>query len=138
MSNNPDVQMSPKEDHDHLAKLFNGYTAFVTALLFATIAKSAEYPRAWVVITLLASSLPSLVAWVRLDYHVCVNQGRKASGFRGLALLLGLLPSLLGITILIGHFSITGGALFLVLTVFWTACVFGVAVAGTKHPQSTV
>ena len=129
---------SLKEDHEHVAKLLNGYTAFVAALLIATIAKSDDYPRAYIVITLLASSLPSMVALLILDFHVRVNQGRKASMFRGLAVFLGFLPSLFGIAMLIGHFSLVGGVLFLVLTLFWLICVFGVAVGATGHPDSTI
>jgi hypothetical protein len=78
-----------------------GYTAFVAALLVAIFAKSGDYSRAWVVISLLAVSLPSLAAYILL---ILIVQERSA--YRGLALYLGFVPSLLGIAILIGHFSL--------------------------------
>jgi hypothetical protein len=39
--------------------------------------------------------------------------------YRGLAVFLGILPSLVGTTMLIGHFSVIAGTLFVFLTVFW-------------------
>jgi len=136
--NKPTVPMSLKEDHERWSQVCGAYTAFVAALLIATIAKSNEYPRAYIVIALLASSLPSLVALVFLDYHVRVVQARRKSAFRGLAAGLGFLPSLLGIATLIGHFSLIGGVLFLLLTVFWSLSIFGVAVGASGDPDSTI
>jgi predicted membrane channel-forming protein YqfA (hemolysin III family) len=136
--NNSAVTMSLKEEHERFAHVCGSYTAFVAALLIATIAKGNEYPRAYIVITMLASSLPSLVALVFLDHHVSVVQTRKKSAFRGLAALLGFVPSLLGIATLIGHFSLTGGVLFLLLTFFWFLCIFGVVLGAAADPHSTI
>jgi hypothetical protein len=54
-----------KEIHERGMKLAAGYLAFVAALLVATVAQSNDYPLAWVVISLLVVSLPSLVAVLR-------------------------------------------------------------------------
>src|SRR5712692_8572833 len=70
----------PKEQHERVSKLFGGYTAFVAALLVATFAKSHDYPRSWIVISLLALSLPSLVAFNLLDFTIRVIQGRRGRG----------------------------------------------------------
>jgi len=100
----PDSSESRKEQHERVSKLFGGYTAFVAALLVATFAKSHDYPRSWIVISLLALSLPSLVAFNLLDFTIRVIQGRRGSAFRGLSFALGCLPSLAAVSILIGHF----------------------------------
>jgi hypothetical protein len=50
-----------KEINERGMKLAGGYLAFVAALLVAAVAKSNEYPLAWVVISLLAVSLPLLL-----------------------------------------------------------------------------
>ena len=50
------------EIHERGMKLAGGYLAFVAALLVAAVAKSNDYRLAWLVVSLLALSLPSLVA----------------------------------------------------------------------------
>jgi hypothetical protein len=102
-----DIVISPREQHERQSKLVGGYTAFVAALLVATFANSKDYSHAWIVISLLAVSLPSLIAYMLLDFVVQVKQMRKRSAFRGVAAGLAFLPSLLGITSLIGHFSVS-------------------------------
>ena len=57
-----------KEIHERGMKLAGGYLAFVAALLVAAVAKSNDYQLAWVVISLLALSLPSLVALILIDF----------------------------------------------------------------------
>ena len=56
--------------HERRTKLAQGYIAFVAALLVAAIARSNDYPHAWIVISLLAVSQPSLVAFILLDHLV--------------------------------------------------------------------
>ena len=119
-SSNLDPDADRNAQHERWTRLVGGYTAFIAALLVATFAKSNDYPRSWIVISLLALSLPSLVALMLLDYTVRVVQGRRKSFFRGLAAALGFLPSLAAIAILIGHFSLIAAALFLLLTLFWS------------------
>jgi hypothetical protein len=126
------------EEHERFSKLLGGYTAFVAAILVATFAKSGDYPRAWVVISLLALSLPSLVACMLLDFIVRVKQTRKKSVYRGLAFALGFGPSLLGIAILIGHFSVIASVLFVLLTAFWCLLIFSVAILGSGNPKSDI
>lgn len=134
----PILDPSLIEDYERQAKLIGGYTAFVAGLLVATIAKSGEYPRAYIVIALLAVSLPSLIAWMRIDFIVRVAQARTKSGFRSLAGGLGILPSFTGIAILIGHFSILAAVLFVLLSLFWALIILGEAVGAAGDPNSTV
>src|SRR5271156_6301745 len=101
-----DTPLSPYEEHDRVSKMWGGYTAFVAALLVAVMAISRDLPHARTIISLLALALPSLVAYMLLNFKVRVAQKRKGSMFRGLALLLGMLPSLAAITMVIGHFSV--------------------------------
>ena len=135
---NPDPHTSPIELHERRSKLFGGYITFVAALLVATIAKSSDYPRSWIVISLLALSLPSLVALTLLDFIILVRQGRRKSMFRGLAGTLGFLPSLAAVAILIGHFSMIAGVLFALLVIFWALVIDIVTFLGAKTPQSEV
>ncbi len=135
---NQDTRQLRKEEHERGAKLIGGYTAFVAALLIATIAKSDEFRRSWIVISLLAVSLPSLVAWSMLNFTVLVRQGRRGSSSRGLAALMGLLPSLAGIAALLGHFSVIAGTLFVLLTIFWSLCIDVVTFLGSKSPESKI
>ena len=109
MATAPSVPTDPntlKEEHERREKVFRGYMAFVAALLIATIARSADYPYVWVIIGLLAVSLPSLVTLDLLGFIVSVRQARRKSAFRGLAVGLGFGPSILGIAALIWHFSV--------------------------------
>ena len=126
-----------EEAHERISKLFGGYTAFVAALLVATFANSKEYPRAWIVISLLAVSLPSLVAYMLLDFVVRVKQIRKKSAFRGAAAGLGFFPSLLGVAALIGHFSVIASVLFVLLTLFWMLALDVVVYLG-RYPGSDI
>jgi hypothetical protein len=69
--------MEEENQHERNLKLWGGYTAFVAALLVATMGMGKDYSRAWVIISLLALSLPSLVAYMLLDFTVRVKQRRK-------------------------------------------------------------
>jgi hypothetical protein len=133
---NLDPAAERSEQHERGSKLLGGYTAFVAALLVAAFAKSSDYPRSWIVISLLAVSLPSLVALNLLDFIVRVKQGRQKSASRGLAAALGFLPSLAAISILIGHFSMIAAALFLLLTLFWALALDAVTYLGSSGPKS--
>jgi hypothetical protein len=119
------------EQHDRNAKLVGGYFAFVAALLAVVFAKSNEYPLAWLVISLLAVSLPSLSALVILDFRVRVADERKVNRYLGLAAFLGFSPSIIAIAILVGHFSVVAAILFLLLVGFW--CPVILAAAGIGH-----
>jgi hypothetical protein len=119
-------------------KLFGGYIAFIAALLIATIAMGGEYTRAWVVISLLALSLPSLVALILLDFMARVRQERPTSAMRRLAAALGFLPSLAAFVVLVGHFSMIAAVLFVILTFYWSVTIYAVATEGTTDPKSEV
>jgi hypothetical protein len=129
---------SRKEQHERGSKLLRGYTAFIAALLVTAFAKSGDYPRAWIIISLLALSLPSLVAIDLLDFRIRVTQGRQRSASRGLAFALGFLPSLAAIAILIGHYSVPAAILFLLLTLFWSLALDVVTYLGAKDPKSEI
>ena len=133
-----DSAESRKEQHERASKLFGGYTAFMAALLIATIAKSNDFPRSWIVISLLAVSLPSLVAFNLLDYGIRVIQGRRKSASRGLAFALGCLPSIAALSILIGHFSVIAAVLLVLLILFWSLALDVVAYLGAQDPHSDI
>jgi hypothetical protein len=137
-NSNLDWAAQRKETHERRSRLIGGYAAFVAALLVATFAKSNDYPHSWIVISLLALSLPSLIARILLDFIVLVKQGRQKSAFRGLAAALGFLPSLAAMAILIGHFSLIAAALFLLLTLFWALAIDVVTFLGAGDPKSEV
>jgi len=137
MENGPSGALTPARQHEHFTKLIGGYTAFVAALFLAVITQGSGYPRSWIVVLLLGSSLPSLVAILMLDFIIHVRQSRQKSMFRGLAAGLGFFPSLLGIEVVICHFSIVAGALFLMLIGFWLLAVLIVRDLG-RHPQSDI
>src|SRR5690348_9644418 len=120
------------------SKWVGAYIGFIVAVLVATLALSANYPRADLVIPLLALSLPSLVAYLLLDFHVIMHQRREVSATRGLAAFLGLVPSLAAIAVLIAHFSVVGAVLFSVLIVFWALAIDRLVFLGSRSPKSQV
>jgi hypothetical protein len=125
-----------KEIYERGVKLAGGYLAFVAALLVATVAKSKEYSLAWVVISLLAVSLPSLFALILIDLFVRVKQGRPTNAMRALAFGLGFSPSLAAIAVLVAHFSVIAAALFVLLTLYWSLTIFAAAIDGTSGRKS--
>jgi hypothetical protein len=127
-----------KEIYERGVKLAGGYLAFVAALLVATVAKSKEYSLAWVVISLLAVSLPSLFALILIDLFVRVKQGRPTNAMRALAFGLGFSPSLAAIAVLVAHFSVMAAALFVLLTLYWSLTIFAAAIDGTSGRKSEV
>jgi hypothetical protein len=132
---------SPSEHndiHERGMKLAGGYLAFVAALLVAAVAKCNEYRVAWVVVSLLALSLPSLVALILIDFVVPVRQGRPTNAMRGLAFGLGFSPSVAALAVLVGHFSVIAAALFVLLTLYWSLKIFAAAIDGTSGPKSEV
>jgi UDP-N-acetylmuramyl pentapeptide phosphotransferase/UDP-N-acetylglucosamine-1-phosphate transferase len=127
-----------KEIHERGTKLAGGYLAFVAALLVAAVARSNDYRLAWLVISLLALSLPSLVALILIDFVVSVRQGRPTNAMRALAFGLGFSPSLAAIAVLVGHFSVIAAALFVLLTLYWSLTIFAAAIDGTNDRKSEV
>jgi UDP-N-acetylmuramyl pentapeptide phosphotransferase/UDP-N-acetylglucosamine-1-phosphate transferase len=125
-----------KDIHERGMKLAGGYLAFVAALLVAAVAKSNDYRLAWVVISLLALSLPSLVALILIDFVVPVRQGKPTNAMRGLAFGLGFSPSVAALAVLVGHFSVIAAALFVLLTLYWSLTIFAVAIGGTSDAKS--
>jgi hypothetical protein len=127
-----------KEIHERGMKLVGAYLTFVAALLVAAVAKSNDYRLAWIVISLLALSLPSLVALILIDFVVPMRQGKPTNAMRALAFGLGFPPSLAAIAVLVGHFSVIAAALFVLLTLYWSLTIFAAAIGGTSDPKSEV
>lgn len=123
---------SSKEQLERNYKLIGGYAAFVAALVAIALLSPPAWHWAWIPMSLLALSLPSLIAFLLLDFGARVLQRRQVSMFRGLSLALGLLPSLMGIEILICHLSWIAGISFAALTLFWLAITCAVAVSGSN------
>ncbi|WP_179404244.1 hypothetical protein [Burkholderia guangdongensis] len=90
------------------------------------------------VICLLSLSLPALVGHLLLDRTVTVIQQRKTSAYRGAALGIGMIPSIIAFTILIGHVSVIGAVLFVLGCVFWFFVVDVVTAAGARDKESII
>ena len=138
MESDPESPTERNEIRERGMKLAGGYLAFAAALLVAAVAKSNEYRLAWIVISLLAVSLPSLVALILIDLFVRVRQGRPTNAMRALAFGLGFSPSLAAIALLVAQFSVIAAALFVLLTLYWSLTIFAAAIDGTSGPKSEV
>ncbi len=114
-----------------------GYITFVLALIFALISGNDNINHKALIVCLLICSLPSLVAYLLINYLVAVEQVRKDSGTRGLAALLGQLPSFIGIFLLIGNYSWIASIIFTLLIVFWGIMYFIVVKRG-NDPTSQI
>jgi hypothetical protein len=101
--------------------------------MLALIASSRPVARAPLIVSLLAVSLPSLVSWLLLDFVVRVKQGRKGSIVRGLAIMLGLAPSLVALVLMLGSFSWLAAVFFLVLIAWWFLALDVVTYLGTRR-----
>ncbi|VWD62354.1 hypothetical protein [Burkholderia contaminans] len=128
----------PAEVHAVRSKMIGAYTAFVAATLIASITNSVAIGGGKLVICLFSISLPALVGHLLLDRTVTVIQQRKTSAYRGAALGLGIVPSLMAFAILIGHVSIVGAVLFVVGCVYWLLVVDVVTAAGARDKNSTI
>jgi|GEM_PF-3687130 len=108
---------SQREIYETRTNLIRGYTAFVGAALFAYVTKvSPNGGNA--VVCLLAISLPALVGHILIDLAV-EGQERKNSVVRGLAVLLGVGPSLLAFVLALWSVSWLAGLLFAVGIIAW-------------------
>ena len=114
-------------EHERIRRLLSGYVAFISALAIAVVTKSKEISNPELIISLLTLSLPSLIALLLLDYVVRIRQGGIQSASRGLAALLGFLPSLSGLSVLIANYSCISAVLFLLLTFGWVLIIYKVA-----------
>ncbi len=125
-----------KDDHDRNQKIISAYIAFVITIFIAVAFKSQEFSNATWIIGLAAFSLPSLVAYLFLDYIIRVKQGRKTSAARGLAIALGFIPSLMAIILTIATFSVLAAVGFAAVTVFWVLFIDIVVYKGSKSKES--
>ncbi|NPT62460.1 hypothetical protein [Paraburkholderia elongata] len=129
---------TPEELHSLRSRMFGAYTAFVAAALLASITNSGVIGGGRLVVSLLALSLPALVAQLLLDRTVTVIQRRKVSLYRGLARWIGFVPSIAAFTLLVGHVSVVGAVFFALGCFYWFFVVDVVTAAGAKSEDSTV
>jgi hypothetical protein len=101
------------------AKMFGAYIAFVAALMVAVATTDANLSTKSTAVSLLAISLPFLVATVAVDFIIIMVQDRHDSATRGLFVAGGFLTSFAGIGYLVGAFSWTAA------WIFWTAVLVG-------------
>ncbi len=121
--------LSEKELNEQQFKLFGGYAAFIAALMILTL--TLNWSLAWIVVLLFSISEPALVAFLILDYKVRVVQKRRKSAYRGLSAFIGLIPSLVGIAMLIGHVSLIAMGLFLLSSTYWFFVIDWVTFSGS-------
>lgn len=100
--------------HERVTKLHGAYTAFIAAGIVSFISGDPHITTQGWVICLWCLSLPWLVTLLLLDYIVRERQKRESSASRGFATLLGYGLSNLGTAALIGFYSWTAAAIFLV------------------------
>lgn len=129
---------SPKAQFQWRSRCWAGYTGFVAVLLVAMLTNNEAYAHARLVISLLAVSLPSLIAQMLLDFVVSVRQGRRKSAKRGLAATLGLFPSLGAVTMLVGHFSWIAAVIFVLLIFYWFLVIDRVIYLASNDPKSDI
>lgn len=129
---------TPVELHTVRSKLIGAYTAFVAGALIASITNSVAIGGGKLVICLFSLSLPALVGHLLLDRTVTVIQQRNTSAYRGAALGLGIFPSIIAFTILIGHVSVVGAVLFVLGCIYWSFVVDVVTAAGARDKNSTM
>jgi amino acid transporter len=124
--------------HERGIKIINAYIAFILSLLLALTFKNENIEYSNTIISLIALSLPSLIVINFIDYIVRVKQERKNSMFRGLAVGLGFIPSLVAIILFIASFSIIASILFTILIIFWIIILDIVTYLGFKHKNSDI
>lgn len=129
---------TPEQLYDLRAKMLGAYTAFVGAALLASVTNAVAIGGGHVIVSLLALSLPALVAQLLLDRTVTVIQRRKASGFRGLARFVGIGCSMAAFTLLVGHASVFAGVVFVFGSVVWFAVVDLVTAAGAHSVDGQI
>lgn len=118
--------------HERIFKITAGYLGFVAALLVLVLAAGGDcHPRRLIEVAF-ALSIPSLAAYLLLDYSVRVAQRRKESAMRGLAMLLGYVPSFIAIVATLCHVSWLAGIVFFCAAVFWFLVVYGVTIGWPK------
>ena len=124
--------------HERGSKIVNSYIAFILSLLLAIIFKNENIEYSTIIISLITISLPSLIVINFLDYIVRVKQERKNSLFRGLAVGLGFIPSLIAIILFVASFSIVSSIIFTLLILFWIIVLDIVTYLGFKHKSSDI
>lgn len=103
-----------------------GYLAFVVALLLVVIASSQMIANATVIIGLLATSLPALVAWMyveSIDWEG-LESGRRL--VRGATSLVALTLSLAGFLLTLWNFSLVAVFVVVFQMAFWYLVIEGV------------
>ncbi|WP_439672897.1 hypothetical protein [Cupriavidus necator] len=129
---------TPEEMYSRRSKLIGAYAAFVAATLIASITNAAAIGGGKLAACLFSLSLPALVGHLLLDRTVTVIQQRKTSAYRGAALAVGMVPSVVAFALLIGHVSLLGAVLFVLGCVYWIFVVEVVMAAGPRDKDSAI
>ena len=124
--------------HERGSKIINAYIAFILSLLLAITFKSESIEYSNIILSLIIISLPSLISINFLDYIIRVKQERKNSVFRGLAVGLGFIPSLIAIILFTASISIIASIIFTISILFWIIVLDIVIYLGFKHKSSDI
>lgn len=120
-----------KDRRERASAILKGYIAFISALLFLLLANGDKWPWVWLPSILFALSLPSLIAAELLTYKILIEQEPHITTWvnvwRGLAMLLGLIPSLTGVSIVVWHIQRYAGFGFAGLILFWVVVLFRIS-----------
>jgi len=127
-----------EKTHERGSKIINAYIAFILSLLLAITFKSESVEYSNVILSLIIISLPSLISINLLDYIIRIKQERKNSLFRGLAVGLGFIPSLIAIILFTASISIITSIIFTILILFWIIVLDIVIYLGFKDKSSDI
>lgn len=122
--------MSPTVEHERILKIFGAYTGFIAAAILAIVTSGSRSPAFDWALSLWVFSLPPLLSYQLLDYHVRVRQKRSKSAIRGVMLGVGIGLSNLGVFALLTSYSWIAAALYLLALPIWPLFVREVAGLG--------
>lgn len=103
--------------HARVARIYGAYTAFIAAAVVSAIAGNGHIKSEGWAVCLWTLSLPWLVSYIMLDYHVRAHQKRRNSAIRGIMLFFSFTLSNLGTAALLTNYSWIVAIIYL-LTVF--------------------
>ncbi|HKA63178.1 MAG TPA: hypothetical protein VKH83_12190 [Methylomirabilota bacterium] len=104
-----------------------GYLVFVTALLMTVIVSSGSIARSTFIVSVLAVSLPALIAWLYIESSGWMGPEPMCRIVRGVVVAIALTCSLVGFLATIWSFSRLGAFLVLVQIPLWYLAISAVA-----------
>ena len=128
-------KLTPTQEHERMLKIFGAYTGFIAAGVMALVDSRAHSPSITSAMCLWIFSLPPLVSYLLLDYHVRVRQKRKKSATRGIMLATGFGLSNFGIVALLTAYSWVAAAIYFLLLFGWPLLIREVAGLGWIYPN---